>query len=522
MNSLKTRALLGASALAVTSAIGANADAATIFGGGSTLFAPPWAQQAFCYDNDTANQTVLTPTGSLTVNATTASGCPNNTGTLIRMDATGSSAGEAGLFANTPVASLFGTTAASMFSTVDYGLSETSLVGADLAAYDVGTGATETVSFQGDAATYTAPASIQGLTFSTAPESATNFPIPRARFGPLVQFPVSIDPVAIAYNPTYTSGSTTFSFNIKNGAVLHLDRNAYCGIFTGAITNWNDAALTTLNAGVSLKSTADTGAFSVPIKLVGYSDSSGVTSIFTRHLAAVCGSIDYATGTATLPSSVVALFTTVVGSGGVAGAVNSTQGAMGYIGADYVLPVVTSTGATTARLMKAALRNNNGAFVLPTATAASAAFGALAPPQSNSDGAYDSTNTTSDRRDPTQWVESTASTAPLANPASTATGAYPIVGTTNFIGYTCYAPGSSSVGVLQAFLNFDGGATGKVILNNAALGQLPTQWLVAIGDTFLNATPAVTGDTAHGLDLYLATVGDPGSTANPACGPAGG
>ena len=523
MNSFKTRVMLGASALALASAIGANAYAATIFGGGSTLLAPVWTQQAFCYDDDAANQTYLLPESPLsrTVNATTATGCPDNTGTLIRMDATASGIGEAGLFANSPVASLFGTTAGTISTTVQYGLSDNSLVGTDLAAYDKGTGATETFAFQGNTTTATAPASLQGLTFSTAPVSGTNFPISKGKYGPMVQFPVSIDPVAITYNPTYTSGSATFTFNIKNGAVLHLSKATYCGIFTGAITNWNDAALTADNANTSLKSLSDSGTFSVPIKLVGRSDSSGTTSIFTRHLATVCGSADYTAGTTTLPSSVVALFSTQPGSNEVASTVASTQGAMGYIGADYVLPAVTRTGgATNARLAAAALANSLGAFVLPTATAASAAFGALAPPQSNSDGTYKSADTTTDRHDPTQWVQSTAAGVPLANP--TATGSYPIVGTTNFIGYTCYASGSSSVGILQNFLNFGGGATGKTILNNAALGQLPTQWLVAIGDTFLNPTsPVVSGDTAAGLDLFIATVGATGSTANPACAVSG-
>jgi hypothetical protein len=67
MNSFKTRALLGASALALASSIGASAHAGTILGGGSTLLAPYWAQGAFCYDShDAANQTFLTPTGSTT------------------------------------------------------------------------------------------------------------------------------------------------------------------------------------------------------------------------------------------------------------------------------------------------------------------------------------------------------------------------------------------------------------------------------------------------------------------------
>ena len=538
MTSFKLRALAGVSALVAATTMGAAAQAATTLnGGGSTLLAPYWEQAAHCYDSDTSTFTTTngstnttipggnsayllkgTPITSHAVTATTVA-CSPTTGTIIQMDATGSGTGQAGVLAHDAVISdptvglMFGSLDASgttqitgMANNIQYGLSDNSLVQTDLVTYDVGTGASETLAYNGDTGTFTAPATYQGLTFSGTTHSGTNYPVTKPQRGPLVQFPASVDPVALSYNPTYGRGST---FTIANSdGYVHLDASAYCKIFTGAITNWNDAALTALNAGTSL-----TGGASVPIKLVGRSDSSGTTSIFTRHLAAVCGPYvttnPYTAGTTTIPSSVSSLYTLSSGSGGVATSINSTTGAIGYIGADYVVPAVTKTGADAYSLPQAALKNNAGNFEIASAATASASFAGLNPPQSTSTGAYNSADTTTDRRDPTQWVQSTAATAPLANPSSTIANAYPIVGTTNFIGYTCYAS-SASISALEGFLNFGAGTTAGQILSNAALGQLPSKWTNAIANTFFSAS----GD-ASSLNLFLATPG--ASSANTNC-----
>lgn len=125
--------------------------------------------------------------------------------------------------------------------------------------------------------------------------------------GAAIQFPLYVLPIAFAYNPVYgkkTTGSGTvdLTFNVKvpgkiNNQVaggLKLSADAYCKIFNGEITNWNDAALKTLNSNTSLGNAADTAGRwtteGAPIRLVGRADKSGSTDIFTRALNAQCAS----------------------------------------------------------------------------------------------------------------------------------------------------------------------------------------------------------------------------------------
>ncbi|WP_225010318.1 substrate-binding domain-containing protein [Novosphingobium percolationis] len=142
--------------------------------------------------------------------------------------------------------------------------------------------------------------------------------------GAAIQVPLYVLPVAFIYNPVYgrkvdASGNTVldasgnaieYKFNVAtpvtfNGTAtggLRLSKKAYCGIFNGVITNWKDATLQALNVGkvgktsvaLSLMDSKDSAtrwaSDGVPIRLVGRLDKSGTTDIFTRHLAAVCGS----------------------------------------------------------------------------------------------------------------------------------------------------------------------------------------------------------------------------------------
>ncbi|MGC1301591.1 MAG: substrate-binding domain-containing protein [Caulobacteraceae bacterium] len=539
MSSLKLRALAGVCALVSAAGLAASASAqtvTTISGGGSTLLGPYWAQAVLCFDNDTGNKTYLlkgNPVSSATTLATTESGCPHNKNNLIQFDATGSGTGQAGLLSHAAVISdtaegiMFGNTASGgqVFPSIQYGISDNSLVNADLVAYDKGTNASEVLSFNGNSGTFSSATSYQGLTFdstgtTTGGSTGADYPVAKPLYGPLIQFPASIDPVAVTFNPKFGTSST---FNIQNGGVLELSKAAYCGIFTGSITDWNNATLTALNGGVSL-----TGGVSVTINMFGRSDSSGTTSIFTRHLATVCGSTDYTSGTTTLPAALInpnqssgnaaGLFNTASGSTGVAAAVNATKASIAYIGADFVSPASAKTGATPGFVLPAAaLQNSSGNFEVPTGATALASFATLAPPQSTSTGAFNSSDTTSDRRDPTQWVQSTAANVPLANP--TASGGYPIVGTTNFIAYTCYA-NAAQLATLENFLTFGSTVLAGDILNDASLGQLPSSnpsvpatWTNAIKGTFFP------GGDAASLNLFFATAGS--GSANTACSASG-
>lgn len=125
------------------------------------------------------------------------------------------------------------------------------------------------------------------------------------KLGNAIQIPVYALPIAVAYSPVYgrdTVAGRDLKFNVKSTYVqkdaalnpiggLRLNRSDYCEIFNGVITDWTDAKLKTRNGGQSLVDPLDPRGASatIPIRLVGRSDSSGATDIFTRHLAAVCG-----------------------------------------------------------------------------------------------------------------------------------------------------------------------------------------------------------------------------------------
>ena len=129
-----------------------------------------------------------------------------------------------------------------------------------------------------------------------------------------IQIPMYVLPVALAYSPAYGVNTATgqpLYFNNKypqkvgtaTVGGLRLTQTNYCAIFNGVVTNWNDLTLQASNGGQSLMDANDprgvTGWHSegVPIRLVGRSDNSGTSSIFTRHLAAVCGNDVDAGGT---------------------------------------------------------------------------------------------------------------------------------------------------------------------------------------------------------------------------------
>jgi phosphate transport system substrate-binding protein len=137
---------------------------------------------------------------------------------------------------------------------------------------------------------------------------ATNAANPLVQAGPAIQFPKYVIPIALAYNPEYgqlntLGGTVSLTFNVKfpqtvNGVAaggLRLSRTAYCKIFNGEITNWNDPLLKTLNGNLSLMNPNDSAARwtaeGVPIRLVGHADRSGSSANFARALAAQCSGL---------------------------------------------------------------------------------------------------------------------------------------------------------------------------------------------------------------------------------------
>ena len=70
-----------------------------------------------------------------------------------------------------------------------------------------------------------------------------------------------------------------YNLSLPAGARLTATGPVLAAIFLGQITRWNDAALTTLNPGITLPA--------APITVVHRSDGSGTTYIISNYLSGV-------------------------------------------------------------------------------------------------------------------------------------------------------------------------------------------------------------------------------------------
>ncbi len=338
------------------------------------------------------------------------------------------------------------------------------------------------------------------------PSDLTNYYInagPTA--GNAIQIPMMIVPVGFSYMPVYgkvmrpggvveeLTLNIAYPRTTANLGGLRMKKTTYCGIVNGTITNWNDPALKADNGGQSLMDPDDdvyrwnyTG---VPIKLVGRSDASGTTNLFTRAMTAQCGDKFTAGGTDLLPAAthnpwfpnrqaiynkntgaltsgfeIAGLFGLADGDDGVAAAVSqeipdplavgdvTLGGYLGYNSASWLAPTVLANGKMlhSAQLQQGTTTK----FRSPTAADATLAFQGIQgilPPQSDSRGKYYPANTSLGmRNDPLAWVvpATTVTAGSLANPSS----GYPIVGTANILLYTCYADANVR-NALQGYLS---------------------------------------------------------------------
>jgi len=538
----KIKILMGATALvAASSALagGANAQVSTYFYGAGSSLAAPYLRQAFdCYGTATPlvfqGPTLTSPTyanppvayfnftGNPPQNCAPSAGQEINPAIQGDYESTGSGTGLKAFISHSPstyVGDYVPGQDPSPYPAYTFAASETAFGAADVTAYN--NGGTDPTT---------------GITLGAPP---AQFPTPAPLYGPMIQVPLLIAPVTLAYSAEYgryrVNANATHHYFFKinaprsNGSGgLVLDAATYCAIFNGQVTDWNQIP-TSLNGGVSLQSAQDAKdghAFSVPLVLVGRSDSSGTTSVFTRHMAAQCplvisGTV-YADSTSTLPSSLIAAtwvktnpnygsgsgvtdvpgkFTIAQGSDGVADylwfnpsnvpTTNKTevlQGRIGYVGPDYVLPAVLNTGNNTFGLNTASLlRPGGNTAITPTAASAARAYTGINPP------------TGANKSAPDQWVQAASKTAPIAIPPDST--AYPIVGTSNFVGYTCYddaaRPGTSAG--LKAFFTW---YTEKGTVNSATLGILakaglsgmPSAWKSAIREEFFAPTTGTKPD----------------------------
>jgi phosphate transport system substrate-binding protein len=150
-----------------------------------------------------------------------------------------------------------------------------------------------------------------------------------------------------------TAGSVVFAYNLPGVEDLKLSREAYCGIVTGEITNWNDRAIAQANPNVRLPDR--------PITWIHRADGSGTTFIFTNHIDEACP--NWKGGTAksvSWPAGIGAK-----GNEGIAAQVQQTEGSIGYVEYAY---------ATENKIPTAAIENKSGNIIKPTPESASLVF----------------------------------------------------------------------------------------------------------------------------------------------------
>jgi phosphate transport system substrate-binding protein len=159
---------------------------------------------------------------------------------------------------------------------------------------------------------------------------------------PAVQIPMFLGAITVSYNLP----------GVKTG--LKLDGKTIADIYLGKIKTWNDPEIAALNPGVTLPSTA--------ITVIHRSDSSGTTSGFTSFLAAVDPEFKTKVGEGKDVQWPVG--TGAKGNAGVAGAVQQTTGAVGYVEQAYALQ---------HNFTYASVKNKSGSFIAPTLASTSAA-----------------------------------------------------------------------------------------------------------------------------------------------------
>jgi phosphate transport system substrate-binding protein len=231
-----------------------------------------------------------------------------------------------------------------------------------------------------------------------------------------MDLPMVVGPIAIAYK---LNGVDKL---VLNGEVI-------AKIFLGKITTWNDPAIAALNAGVTLPSTK--------ISVFYRSDSSGTTQNFETYLAAVAS--DVYKGTPDKDSSKAGF----AGQGkaksqGVADAISSTEGAIGYDEFSFAV----ASGLSTAQI-----DNGGGPVTLSKDTASAAAQAA-------------------------QVVGTGTDLSLKLDYATKVPGAYPIILVTYEIACTKYSDAAQGTFV-KNFLNYtvDGG---QAALPQLGYAPLPT------------------------------------------------
>lgn len=149
-------------------------------------------------------------------------------------------------------------------------------------------------------------------------------------------------------------GGVVMAYTLKGVDSLRLTGPLVADIYLGKIRKWNDPQLKAINPDVSLPD--------LDITPVYRSDGSGTTYNFSEYLSVVCSEWNSIMGKGKALKWEAGI--AAKGNPGVAGIVQQTEGAIGYIGSEYAL---------TLKLPVAKLRNKAGNYVDATLETISAA-----------------------------------------------------------------------------------------------------------------------------------------------------
>ncbi len=377
----------------------------------------------------------------------------------------------------------------------------------------------------------------------------------KSKAGRAIQIPFYVVPVTFSYSAQYGVSPTGVALNFQAPVGgIKMNQAQYCAIVNGTLLNFRDLSTALRDPN---DSTTRWNADGVPIRLVGRLDGSGTTDIFTRHLAAVCGTTGnkflaaaatlpaaaqgtarYINGVLTAGTETPGLFALATGNSGVRDAVAAApnvptangdgtllNGKLGYNSGDFVAPApntvlqgaqLTQVGSTTA-------------FKTATAANATAAFATITPPQSLASGAYNAndlrknsvTGLPVNRNNPIDWADVLYSRADLnggftARTLAAPVAGFPMTGVSFLLTSTCFAKDSDrfaittfiAANVKKINKNSTGGNVSTSLFSgtSAALRGLSAQsnfaplsagWQRAIFDTYLTKATGALG--ARGL-----------------------
>ena len=190
---------------------------------------------------------------------------------------------------------------------------------------------------------------IQQVKSGTVDFGASDSPLSDAdlqQMSPVIQIPESAGPVCVTYNIDGLQKP------------LQLSSDVLAGIFLGKITSWQDPSIKKDNPNEKLPNEK--------IVVVHRADGSGTTDAFTTYLAAVSPEWSQKVGRGKSVSWPIGLGGK--GSEGVTGQVKQSPGSISYVELTY---------ATQNKLPVAAIKNQGGNYVLPSAAGATAAIAAF-------------------------------------------------------------------------------------------------------------------------------------------------